>query len=588
MLLNPKTPLIVGTALIVVVVGLLATYAPMPGQLSSAHSQIRDLAGAGGCRTCHSDEGLTKGCLDCHHEIATQLSEGVGYHHSVHESGEADCARCHSEHFGAEFKLVNEVSWGAQVPEAYRHPHVEFNLAGKHDLLKCNDCHEDRVRERFTLKRFPFMARQKTFLNLNQECVSCHKDNHSNGLTGSCDSCHGQEFFDPPVHFDHREFFPLEGGHDGLQCSACHFIPRERPEAGSQVIWTESQTKDVPQNFPFHEVRGKECKECHTTPHRARFWQPCNNCHPASDPLWTSAKGAMTPEWHVSTGFRLAGPHAEVNCDKCHNPDQAFEERHPDPSDPGYKRREETCEGCHSDPHAGQFDSKYGGCLSCHEKHRFRPVAFGRKEHFAEYELTGAHQAVSCTACHLKDQTGVRAFVGTSHECRSCHENPHGEQFSEEIAKNDCKACHSTDSFTLDAFDHNRFTRYPLKGAHARATCNECHVETKLVNGVVARRYKDTPTECSGCHKDVHRGQFEDYGTQCTLCHANTHSWEEVRFDHDQSEFPLRGAHAKASCSRCHLPMTLPDGTKFVRYKPLKSECRNCHEISRLRTRTNH
>lgn len=55
--------------------------------------------------------------------------------------------------------------------------------------------------------------------------------------------------------------------------------------------------------------------------------------------------------------------------------------------------------------------------------------------------------------------------------------------------------------------------------------------------------------------------------TRCALCHTTT-SWDDVRFAHDRTGFPLHGAHAKVTCRSCH-----PGG--FA--KPVPDRCAGCH-----------
>ena len=94
------------------------------------------------------------------------------------------------------------------------------------------------------------------------------------------------------------------------------------------------------------------------------------------------------------------------------------------------------------------------------------------------------------------------------------------------------------------------------------------------------RRYHGTPTDCGACHRDVHRGQLG--GAACGSCHTSFATWSEVRFDHQtQSRFKLEGVHARTACDRCHVPVTLSDGSTIVQYKPLGRECTDCHDMLR-------
>ncbi len=571
MLLNPRTPLIIGTFLIFLLGGLLAMYSPMPGNIASAHSKIQGMLTIGGCNQCHKGSGIAAGCLECHTEIAAQLDEKRGYHAFLLKD-RVECGSCHPEHMGDDFPLINSASWGPQVARLFRHPHVEYNLTGNHERLLCESCHLQKAAEPFALPGFAAFPRHRSFLGLDQKCGTCHEDRHTGGMTGDCSTCHGQEVFRPPARFNHADHFPLEGGHERVQCARCHVIPP--PGTAAQ-----------PRPFPFHEVRGTTCEECHKSPHRV-FVGSCEKCHEQPEPLWSSAVGFITPEIHQLTGFRLNPPHAQVACHQCHPRELPFDGRYHDPAASGYLRQQDTCKGCHGDVHDGQFGSEKQ-CLDCHERLRFVPSRFGHQAHSRVFPLTGAHEAVACNGCHRMDEERhVRRYAGTATSCKDCHQSPHGSQFATRIESRDCSACHLTDgdTFRIHPFDHKERTGYALEGAHARAECSDCHVQVLDSFGGVfnrVRRYEGTPSFCSGCHKDVHQGQFQHYGQDsCSACHVSTSSWTDIRFDHDtQSRFPLRGAHARLTCSRCHVTTQLEDGGSVVQYRPIGRECNDCHDL---------
>lgn len=571
MIFNPRTPIIVGSFLVFLLVWMVMVYAPMPASLSAPHAALTGMATIDTCESCHSPTGLDDGCMSCHKEIRQQLRNGTGYHGYLAAQGSGSCGSCHSEHHGPNFPLISQISWGSQTEGTYDHAHVDFLLHGKHDKLPCEKCHTVRRSEPFTLANFPSHPRERTFLGLDQDCASCHQDIHSGGLTGTCSDCHGQEAFDPPEHFDHSEHFALVGGHADLECSQCHVIPDEKPAVVSDT-------------FPFDKVRGTTCGDCHDSPHQVAFSETCEACHDGNDPDWTRASLVMTPDRHLETGFPLVAPHASVTCASCHSPELSFQERHPDPHDPAVARTADQCQSCHEDVHNGQFGDRYDGCLDCHQQESFLPTTFGHLAHNEVFPIQGAHVAVPCVSCHTQESDQPRQFAGLSHDCKSCHEDPHAGQFAEELRNGDCTSCHEPglQTFHVASFDHGVRTGYALEGSHAQASCEDCHFErTWQIEGetVTARQFRDTPQDCASCHKDVHRGQFADYGA-CETCHTSFTYWHHIQFDHDtQSRFPLRGVHASVSCNRCHVPIELEDGSKIVQYKPLGRECRDCHEI---------
>lgn len=119
-----------------------------------------------------------------------------------------------------------------------------------------------------------------------------------------------------------------------------------------------------------------------------------------------------------------------------------------------------------------------------------------------------------------------------------------------------------------------------LAEAHAKLqdTCANCH--TSFSQGA-------QPDLCLACHKTVdadikadrgfHGRSAEARSLACSECH-NDHQGRDFAmialdpetFDHAQSDFALKGAHAKADCSDCHLP-----GKKFAQAPGL---CIDCHQ----------
>lgn len=575
MILNPRTPLLIGVVLIFALVGALTFYSPMPGELSRAHAHLETLDSIEGCQTCHDPEGnFEKTCLDCHTEIRSQLLTDTGFHAHLAREGKTECDSCHSEHQSESFNLVNQQAWGAQTPRAFKHPHVEFGLAGAHEGLDCENCHTTKLHRRFRLPGFPDHPREKTFLGLTQECKHCHSDVHSGGFSQDCDSCHDQEAFRPTSEFDHDAHFPLKGGHAGLDCHHCHELP-------------EPNTPHRPAPFPFDRVRGTFCKDCHDSPHLALTTDRCEQCHEGVEPDWAKATEQMPRELHALTGFQLDHPHGQVECQSCHPREESGKRRFHDPADPEYLRGRNSCEGCHTDAHEGQFRGRHDACQTCHTPTDFRPTTFTHEAHSRAFPLTGPHEAVACTSCHLENpDTGTRDFRGTARQCKSCHESPHGEQFQQVIESSDCDSCHTSTepSFRVERFNHTALARYTLRGAHATASCESCHVQ--VVTGEVGapltvRRYRGTPRNCDGCHTDVHRGQFSYRGEKaCATCHDSTSLWSAIRFDHDRdTRFPLEGVHRDVECSRCHLEVPVPDGGSVTQYQPLGRECGDCHEF---------
>lgn len=145
-----------------------------------------------------------------------------------------------------------------------------------------------------------------------------------------------------------------------------------------------------------------------------------------------------------------------------------------------------------------------------------------------------------------------------SHAQTSSEKATHGDKLTME-----CSVCHVTENWTkikTDKFNHKK-TNFPLLGQHKITTCRQCHISLY---------FSKAKSECSECHKDVHQGTV---GNACERCH-NTNSWivSKVKVIHQQSGFPLVGAHAATDCQRCHV------STSKLRFENLNPSCYSCHK----------
>jgi hypothetical protein len=144
-------------------------------------------------------------------------------------------------------------------------------------------------------------------------------------------------------------------------------------------------------------------------------------------------------------------------------------------------------------------------------------------------------------------------------------DSPHGTNF-----KISCSTCHSSKGWQLDkeiySFNHNK-TKLPLVGQHAAVNCRQCHIS--LV-------FSEAKSECFQCHKDVHQGTT---GLDCSRCHTSE-SWlvKNINEIHQNSRFPLLGAHRTADCSQCHKSESL------ARFDVPGINCIDCHRPNYLAT----
>ena len=160
--------------------------------------------------------------------------------------------------------------------------------------------------------------------------------------------------------------------------------------------------------------------------------------------------------------------------------------------------------------------------------------------------------------------------------CESCHQDPHGPQFSARAERGGCAACHAVEGFSKVKLDHAKDTRFPLAGKHAQAPCAACH--RREAPGAPVR-YRPLEVACAGCHADPHAGPFTASrgGGDCARCHG-ADAWKTLRFRHAPpfTAYRLEGKHAALACERCHRPVEIA-GAEVRRWRPLPTACEGCH-----------
>lgn len=592
---DPKTWIAVLSAMAVGVLAARDLAATSPGELSAAHGRDPDLNSRRGCAQCHGSRGvpLAQACLECHEDVGADIEHGTGLHGTFEGILPQQCALCHGEHHGADFRLVNKRSFAiAGVPDvdAFDHEMIGFAMEGKHTELECTECHEHAH-----VDVVPEGARR--FLGLDQDCATCHDDPHEGRMARACAGCHGQEDFVALETFAHDERFPLFGRHAEPACADCH-------AAESAHSVEASADRDGP-------PRWRECADCHESPHVATLHvgvaalvggapgDSCLACHEIDHAHFRDETIEVTPDLHAAAGFSLDAPHDRAACDDCHSPHAPrFDLRYPG-------RGPDECSACHEDVHGGQFDGGVfaGGCLVCHTRHEFEPHAFGLDQHaLTAFALDGAHASAECRACHEVELEGApRTFHGTERRCEACHTDAHEgffDGFGAELAALDegtCAACHDARSFALadpTTFDHAAWTGFALDGAHAQSACESCHQPADVADefgrtfGRV-REHFGAVEGCVTCHRDPHGGRFDrpdlprelEGRQECARCH-NTSSFRDVAdtFDHSVwTGYPLTGGHRELGCAACHRPVPGGDQDGRTFERAVGRDCQDCH-----------
>jgi hypothetical protein len=374
-----------------------------------------------------------------------------------------------------------------------------------------------------------------------KSCVACHNDHH------------GKNF--EIVRFDKEKFdhklagFELFGAHSKKKCEDCH-----KPANISNL-------KIRNKKFSTYLGLNTECLACHADYHQNTLSKTCTNCHD-----YTAFKPAPNFD-HSKTKFQLAGKHQNVTCIQCHKIEVKNGKNYQAFAGIIFS----SCTNCHKDMHNGLFGQD---CRQCHSEESFHNIAgmVNFDHNKTNFKLVDKHQKVACKSCHK----GASFTLPVKHDlCTDCHTDYHTGQFAKQGVSPDCSSCHSTRGFVGSSYTiekHNAGT-FPLQGAHLATPCFACHKKTEKWS------FQQIGIKCSDCHKDIH-DPFIDKKyypeASCNSCHSEE-SWNQIKFDHVKTGFPLSGAHQAQTCRTCHF---IKDSAGVVsqRFSGFKSTCTNCHK----------
>jgi len=559
-----------------------------PGELSRAHEKLEGLQN---CTKCHAAGQKLSGekCLECHKELRASISAGKGFHGRLPDR---QCETCHHEHQGRGFPLVD---WGDAGQKGFDHGKTGWALAGKHAKAKCESCHEPRRITDGAVKEVVGKGR-KSMLGMPVTCAGCHFDEHRAQLGNDCQKCHDPNAWKPATKgFDHATTkYPLTGLHVKVPCAKCHPAltdPQGKHDFPQAVSPTYAKFKPV----PF-----AACSDCHKDPHQNRFGPLCTTCHVVEGWKVIKGQGAEAAGFHDKTRYPLRGAHVKVECKACHGP---FEGQ----LRAVYKDMQfGACTDCHQDAHLGALGKKgtpQAACDRCHAVQGWVPVRFELAEHQkTKYPLEGAHAAVACDRCHVKDPkmaekapAAMRAEARRQRrpvkvseftmekkvdakKCTSCHRDVHQGQFDKRMTVEGCTTCHDQVTFTRTKFDHARDTKFRLDGKHGKTACASCHATAAAKDSKPYVKYAGAPTACAKCHADPHAAQFAvKKVTECANCHG-VEEWKKLKFVHAEpfTTYALTGKHAKVTCDKCH-PVAKVGNLDIKRYKPVPRDCQGCH-----------
>ena len=533
------------------------------------------------CRACHSSMVFSDAgpeCISCHQDMHNGT---VGN----------DCARCH-----------NTDSWLVDnIPEL--HQDNGFPLLGAHAGASCADCHSSETGLRFE--------------RIGNDCINCHRADYAStsspshqgaGFSTNCVDCHDVTRFDWTTDRVNHDFFPLTKGHDISDCARCH-TTGSYSNTPSDCISCHKNDFETAVS-PNHQSGGfsQNCIECHTTDpdwmpavytqHDAAYfpiysgahkgeWDACKDCHtnPSNYAEYTCVTCHMNPETdnqhngvngysynspaclachptgsandgfdHNNTGFPLTGAHITTACVSCHAS--------------GYAGTPTDCASCHTPDYNQSSNPSHTAlaiptdCASCHTTDAWQPASFSIHNNY--YALNGAHAAVAndCAKCHNGD------YNNTPNTCAGCHiadfnqtTNPGhvAAQFS-----TDCASCHSETAWAPATFDHDGmyFPIYSGKHKGEWDQCADCHTNPSNYAEFTCTTCHTNP-ETTNQHNGING--FSYNSPACLACHPTGSATDG--FNHNNTGFPLTGAHITTACISCHASG----------YAGTPTDCASCH-----------
>jgi len=352
---------------------------------------------------------------------------------------------------------------------------------------------------------------------------------------------------------------------EGLDnCNRCHDPKRDNMAENCLACHTVIKQQLLKSKGLHAQKEFAKCELCHVE-HQGRTFQ------------LVYFKDGTSSFQHSTTGYKLEGKHASLDCRNCHNNKniQGVEDlkKQGVSIERTYLGLNRDCLSCHFDEHRGQLSKD---CFNCHTYESWKPAP-GFDHSRTVYPLTGRHEQVDCIKCHIqivsgagKDDKAYLTYASTKHnQCSDCHSDAHKGRLGL-----NCNQCHNTSgwgSVKMTNFDHSR-TNYPLLGMHAQVACEKCHGD-RITKGL---KFAD----CRNCHKDFHKGEFANRASKgaCEECHSVQGFLPSsfTMLNHEETLFPLTGAHRAIACIECHVNTSGKNSEYQFSFESLR--CLECHQ----------
>ena len=371
-------------------------------------------------------------------------------------------------------------------------------------------------------------------IDFAMDCVACHTSESWEIPSEYWTTENNPVFHNAVVpRFDHQTTdFPLEGSHETTNCKACH----------ATLVFSDASTT---------------CMSCHDDMHSQTVGDDCVRCH--NTLTWLVDE---IPELHEENGFPLVTPHNGLSCVDCHISETNLR----------FDRLGTDCINCHLDDYNNTQSPNHqevGFSMACAECHPPLVSSWNTDQIVHSFfPLRGGHDTQDCQQCHFTDN-----FSDASPECVGCHQEDYDNTANpNHIAigfSTDCNVCHTIDPdwqparFTLH--DDAYFPIYSGEHEGEWDNCTDCHTNPSDF----------TQFSCIDCHEHNNQGDLADehngvagYIYESNACYACHPTGSEDGFNHNNTNFPLVGAHTNVSCQECHT-----DG-----FEGTPTDCFACHE----------